>query len=340
MFAAQTELQKAQKVKEYLIKKNLSHPDYIPVKELGLIYFPLLKKATVPGAKVVAVRFSFPVKFQQPSFEELLKSKLTPAEMKVLPKSQEIVGKILILEIPPELASKEKIIAEAYLKQAKHVETVVKKEDIHAGEYRLRKVKVLAGKKTTETIHQESGVKIKLDLEKTYFSARSANERLRIAKQIKTPEEVLVMFSGAAPYPLVLARNSPAQKIYGIEINPLAHRYALENVSLNNMDNKIVIYQGDVHTVLPPLRKKFDRIVMPLPRTGKEFLDVALTKAKAGTIVHFYSFLREEEMPAEAKKIKELCSKLKHPVRVLRMTKCGQFSPHTFRVCFDLKVLR
>lgn len=339
MYAAQTELKSAQKVKEYLIQKKLFHPDYLLVKELGFIYFPLVKKAKVPSAKVVSPLFSFPEKLKQPTVEELLHGQLTPQELELLPKSQEVVGKILILEIPPGLEKKEKIIAEAYLKHSKTIETVVMKKEFHEGDYRLRKVKVLAGKKSKETIHQENGVKIKLDLEKTYFSARSSNERLRIAKQVKRGEEVLVMFSGAGPYPLVLAKNSPAKIIYGIELNPGAHQYALQNVELNNFVGRIIMLEGEVRAIVPSLPRKFGRIIMPLPKSAENFLDIALAAAKKGGLIHFYSFIPEEELKKEGQRIKKICAGLKHPVRILRSVKCGQFSPRTFRVCFDMKVL-
>lgn len=340
MFAAETELKNAQKVKEYLIQKKLFHPDYLLVKELGFIYFPMIRKAAVPRAKVVSPSFSFPPKQKNLSVEELLKGKLTPKELELLPKSQEIVGTILILEIPPELEKKERIIAEAYLKNSKTIKTVVKKEEFHEGDYRLRKVKVLAGKNTKEAIHQENGVKIKLDLEKTYFSARSSNERLRIAKLVKKGEEVLVMFSGAAPFPLVLAQNSPAKKIYGIELNPWAHQYAIQNVELNHCAGRVIILEGDVRTVVPSLHRKFGRIIMPLPKSAENFLDIALTAAKKGAMIHFYSFIPEDEIKKEGQRIKKVCAGLKHPVRIVRSVKCGQFSPRTFRVCFDMKMVK
>lgn len=340
MLAAQTELKKAEKVKEQLKAHNLINTKYLAVKEFGYIYFPLLKKTGIPGTKMVNTKFSFPEKPKPMVIQEQLKGRLTKKEFSLFPKSQEIVGKIMILEIPDQLKKKEKFIAQAYLRQNRSIETVVKKVALHEGEFRLRKVKILAGKKTKETIHRESGVKIKLDLEKTYFSARLGNERLRVAKQVKKDEEILVMFSGAAPYPLVLARHSPAKKIYGIEINPLAHQYALENVALNSFQNRIIIYEGDVRRIAPELKQKFERIVMPLPKTGELFLDVALGKVKPKGIIHLYDFAREEEINQRGEEVRELCRRYKHPVKVLRTVKCGQYSPGVFRVCFDLKVLR
>ena len=338
MLAAYTELKYAQKVKEFLVKKQLLHQGYLPVKELDHIYFVMNKKVAIPHAKVVNTKFAFPERQKPATVDYLLKGKLTSKQMELLPRTQEVVGEILILEIPEELKHKEKTIAEAYLKANKHISTVVKKSDIHAGQFRTRKVTILAGKKTKETIHHENGIELKLHLERTYFSARSGSERLRIAKLVKPGEDVMVMFSGAAPYPLVIANNSEARHVYGIELNPEAHAYALENVLLNNLQDRVTIMHGDVKHKIPPLKKKFDRIVMPLPKTGEQFLDLALLKAKKGAVIHLYSFLDETGIDPYAKKVKEMCKKLGYSVKVLRKVKCGQFSPGVFRVCLDMKV--
>tara|TARA_Y100000310_G_scaffold153901_1_gene153464 strand:+ start:27789 stop:28808 length:1020 start_codon:yes stop_codon:yes gene_type:complete len=337
MLAAFTNLKNAQKVKNYLAKRNLFYKDYLPLRELDHIYFPISKKTRIPGAKVVKVKFKFRKKGAKVTIETLLKNKLTPTQLSRIPKSQEVIGKIMILEVPESLYKKEKQIAEAYLELNKNITTVVKKTKMHSGVFRTRKVKILAGKKTKETIHQENGIRMKLHLEKTYFSARSANERLRIAKQVKKGEEVMVMFSGAAPFPLVIAKNSKAKKVYGIELNQEAYGFALESLALNKLEKKIQLYRGDVRTVLPKIKKKFDRIAMPLPKTGEDFLYLALRKIKKKGIIHLYSFLKEQDIAKEAKRISKKCQESRYKVRILRKVKCGQFSPGTFRVCFDIR---
>ncbi len=338
MLAVETSLQNAQKVKEYLTRHNLLNFDYLPIKEFDVIYFPILKKAKIPHAIIVDTKFPFPQKKHDLTVEEVLKDKLTKEEMKILPKSQEVVGDILILEISAELQKKEKLIAQAYLKTHKSIKTVVKKDHVHEGEFRLRRVKVLAGENRKETIHQENGVKIKLHLEKTYFSARSATERLRIAKLVKLGEKVLVMFSGAAPYPLVIAKHSQASMVYGIEINPEAHQFALESVDLNHLENRVKIFEGDVREIMPTMKESFDRIAMPLPKTGEEFLDVALPKVKKGGMIHLYAFLAEDEIPTHKKYVQSICKKLGYQIKILKTVKCGQFSPRVFRICFDIIV--
>jgi tRNA (guanine37-N1)-methyltransferase len=335
MLAAYTQLKNAQKVKQFLVKKKLLSQNFLPVKELDGIYFPLSKNAKVPGAKVTNVKITFKEKPGVLTIEKLLEKNLTKNQLNLIPKSQEIVGDILILEIPQKLEGKEKIIAEAYLNLLPSIKTVVKKSKEHSGIYRTRGVKILAGKKTKETVHYENGVRIKLHLEKTYFSARSGSERLRIANQVKKGENVLVMFSGAAPYPLVIAKNSPASKIFGIEMNPLAHEFAVDNLELNKVQN-VIINRGDVRLILPKLRRKFDRIVMPLPKSSEEFLALSLTKIKSPGIINLYTFLNEKEINTYTKKIRKICKDGGKIVKSIKHVKCGSFSPGVFRICFDL----
>ncbi|MDD5133319.1 MAG: class I SAM-dependent methyltransferase family protein [Candidatus Nanoarchaeia archaeon] len=245
-----------------------------------------------------------------------------------LPKSYDIIGDILIFEVKEKLNSKqEKQIANELLKQHNNVKVVAKRSSIHEGKYRLRKIKILAGEKRKETIHKESGLNFKLDVEKCYFSERSSNERLRIANLVKKDEIVLVMFSGIAPLPLVISKYSKAKEIYGIELNPLAHKYALENVRINKRTN-ISLYKGDVKKVLPKLKIKFDRIVMPLPRTAEKYLDLALKYLKPKGTIHLYKFEHEDNFNDLIKKY----SKFK-----VNLVKAGVFGPQIFRVCLDLK---
>ena len=85
MLSAQTDLKNAQKVKEFLLKKNLIDQDYNIVKEMGLIYFPIKKKVKIPSAKIINTKFSFPKKQHDPTIEELLKNQLTKSQLKSVP---------------------------------------------------------------------------------------------------------------------------------------------------------------------------------------------------------------------------------------------------------------
>ncbi|MBW3004545.1 class I SAM-dependent methyltransferase family protein [Candidatus Woesearchaeota archaeon] len=273
------------------------------------------------------------------TLKQALEKKLTKKEIALVPSSFDVVGSVAIIEIPEELKKKEKIIAETMIQLFKPVKTVVKKSGIHYGKYRRQKLDVIGGEKTKVAECKESGVRIKVDLEKCYFSSRLGTERLRVAKLVKPKEKVLVMFSGVAPYPLVIARNAEPEIVYGVELNPVAHKFGEENVKLNKLQNKIKLFQGDVIDIVPKLKKKFDRILMPMPKTSLTFLGTAFKAAKKGTIIHFYTFGREEEFADIRKTILEECKKHKKKCRIIKIAKAGHYAPGVYRVCVDFRLL-
>ncbi len=266
--------------------------------------------------------------------KEALQNELTESELKELKTAYDTIGSIAIIEIPKKLVKKEKTIANELMKLQKNIKTVCKKTSFYGGKYRTRKLKIIAGEKTKETEYKENGVVLKLDVEKVYFSPRLSTERLRIMKLVKPNESVLVMFSGCAPYVCVIAKNTKAKEVYGIEINPVAHKYAEQNVKLNKLNN-VTLIKGDVARVIPKLNKKFDRIVMPLPKSAKTFLKYAFKAAKKGATIHFYDFEREDELNKAKEKVMKECKKYKKKCEILNIVKCGQYGPRKYRVCVD-----
>jgi tRNA (guanine37-N1)-methyltransferase len=83
---------------------------------------------------------------------------------------------------------------------------------------------------------------------------------------------------------------------------------------------------------------KFDRIIMPLPKSADDYLEVAIKVSKKGTIIHFYDFQQEGEFEKSAEKIKKACQAAKRECKILGITKCGQSAPREFRVCVDFEV--
>ena len=140
------------------------------------------------------------------------------------------------------------------------------------------------------------------------------------------------MFSGIAVYTCILAKK--AKEIYAIEINPTANKYAQENIKLNKLNN-IKLLKGDVKKVLPKIKKKFNRIIMPLPKSAELFLNLAKSKLKKSGIIHLYTFLQEKELKT---KPKQLIQKYLKKFKIKKIIKCGKYSPYTYRVCIDIKL--
>ncbi len=261
----------------------------------------------------------------------LLEEKIiTKSELNFVPNSFDTVGDIAIFnEIPQEIKKKEKKIGKKLLELQKNIKVVVKKSGKYSGRLRTPKLTHLAGERRKVTAHVESGCKLNLDVEKCYFSTRSGAERLRIAKKTKKNESVLVMFSGIAPFPCIISKHSNAKEIHAVELNRTAHKFAKQNILQNKLEN-VFLHQGDVNKILPVIKKKFDRIIMPLPKSAKNYLDLALKKLKSKGTIHLYLFANETEF-------KNIKKEYKKKFKTVKLTKAGHFGPGVFRICLDLK---
>src|SRR3989338_11705439 len=107
------------------------------------------------------------------------------------PKSFDQIGTIAIFNEFPR-KNRQKLV-KSILNQ--RIRTVAIKTKAYSGKLRLPKIKIIAGDKTKETAHKENNVLLKLNIEKCYFSVRSANERLRISRLVNDNESVMVLFS-------------------------------------------------------------------------------------------------------------------------------------------------
>ena len=344
MRALKVPLKQAEKWKKYILVNDIIDKEHHYVKDKEFIYFPIKREFTIIRSKELSfIDKEFNKSVRKGTLKESLEKSLTSEEMAFVKTAHDIIGSIAILEIPKDLEKRGKVIAETLLKVNPQIKTVLKKAATHEGVFRTQKMDYLAGEKTKETIYRENNVRLKFNVEKVYFSVRLSTERKRIMQLVKPNEEILVMFSGCAPYPIVLAKNTAAKRILGIEINPDGHAYGLENIKLNKIKNVDLICD-DVHRILPQLRKEspnlvFDRILMPLPKTANEFLDDALLVSKKGTIIHFYDFLKIGKFNEAIEKIDEACKKQRLRYKILETVKCGQHAPYVYRICVDFKIL-
>ena len=90
--------------------------------------------------------------------------------------------------------------------------------------------------------------------------------------------------------------------------------------------------------IAPTLKKKFDRILMPLPLSGENFLDVALSLIKKNGIIHYYDFKEEDSFDIAKQKVKDACKLAGKKCRILKVKKCGQIGKRTYRICVDFKI--
>ena len=264
--------------------------------------------------------------------KEALKNKLSAKELQLLRRSFDVIGDIAIVEIPSDLRKKQKLIGKTLLSLMSNVKVVVVEEGEHEGVFRRQKLSVVAGEKRFVTVHKESGVLLKLDVAKCYYSPRLGSERLRIASLVRPGERVLVAGSGVGVYPLVIAKHSDAKEIVVVEINPVAHKFAAQNVVLNKLSERVKVIKGDV---FKEKLGKFDRIIVAMPTFGVVFVPELLKVAKQKVFLHVLDFAAEEDLDFPARRLQEVCKKKKRACKVLRTVKAGQPGVRKYRVCVD-----
>jgi len=256
------------------------------------------------------------------------------------PSSFDIIGHIAIIEVPERLKRKKKLIAKVIMELNRHIKTVLEKASERKGVYRIRKYRFLAGEKNFETIHKEYGCVFKLDPTKVYFSPRELTERQRIASQVKENEVVMVMFAGVGPYAIQIAKKQPKVKeVIAIEINPVAVKYAKENVVLNKVQDKVKVIEGDVREKCKDFYGKCDRVVMPLPKGAEDFLDIAVNCLKNEGYIHFYNWGAEPNIFENAEKIvQEKLGNLGVKYKIINKRKVLPYAPRKWKVCLDIYV--
>lgn len=326
---------KAEEVRKYITENNLYAADYKTFRDENHVYFPVLKK--LEGYAAVEMEGEMFEKAK--NLREALLDFLDDEELENLVTSYDMVGDIAIIDIPEELESKEKEIANALLETNKRLKVVAKKLGKVESEFRVRPLKVIAGEKRTETLYMEHGCRMKVDVANVYFSVRLSTERKRIAELVKPGENILALFAGVGPFPIVISKKHPDTEIVAIELNPEGVKYMKENIKLNKMDN-ITAVQGDAREVVLEKYKNFaDRILMPLPRSADKFLDVAIAGAKNGCIVHVYSFAPIEN-PYEdiEKRISEEAENAGVAAEIVNKKIVRPYAPKIVQVVIDFKV--
>ncbi|MFT5728707.1 MAG: tRNA (guanine37-N1)-methyltransferase [Desulforhopalus sp.] len=272
--------------------------------------------------------------------KDILAPVLAQEELDLLIGSYDIVGDIAIVIVPAELTHRETLIGESILTSNKKLRVVAKRAGNYGGEFRTIDLKIIAGENRKETQVTEFGVRLLVNVETTYFSVRSGNERRRLASLVQPMESVLVMFSGVGPYPLIIAKHSEAKKVVGIEKNPLAHEYAVKNLKLNKKLKNVQFIVGDAADLPLLLDERYDRIVMPLPTMADRFLPVAMEMLKEeGGWIHYYEMAKEGSFETAVEKVQSSAESTGRKRVASSIIRCGHCGPRTHRICVDSQIV-
>jgi len=271
-----------------------------------------------------------------------LADKLPPNLLASVPRAIDFVGDIAIVEVPPELTDQKKEIGEAILKAHKHISTVLAKSGSVEGVYRIRDFEVIAGSEKTATIYREYGCVYHVDIAKAYFSPRLSTEHNRVASQVKEGETIVDLFAGVGPFAIPIAKKHKNVRVYAVDVNPDAIALLKRNIAVNRAEKQVVPILGDARQIVrQQLSGKADRVIMNLPETALEFVDVACEALKPdGGIMHYYGFVKASN-PLETAKVRltEAVNQNNRQVKKLLLAKTvREVAPYTWQVVVDSEI--
>lgn len=338
MLAIKIPKKQADYLRRILLKHSLINLDYKIKRSDEYVYIPLLKKPEGDDLKESGLNYelvdtSFETHIKHPSsLKGYLKDEFEPGKIDEIKKSFDIIGDVVILEIPEDLKDLKYKIGDAALKFTKR-KAVYRKTSEIKGVRRTRTLEHLAGEDNSETTYTEYGSQIHLDVRKVYFSPRLATERERIVEQVMDGEVIVDLFAGVGPFSINIARHRSVE-IYAVDINPHAIHYLKENIELNKMKGRIIPVLSDAHEFLSKNDLKADRIIMNLPGTASKYLEDAVKSLKTGGTLNYYEFSSDYQTPVE--RIKEASEE--REVRILEKRKVKSSSPGTWHMGIDARI--
>jgi len=270
------------------------------------LYIPLLRevqgielatlKSQIPSFKLFKAVFS-EKQFPPETLTQALQGKLATDLLDKIPQSFDIIGDIIVIDIPPQLKPYQNKIGEAILQKQKNVVAVLGKAGDISGVFRVRDYDFIAGEHKTKTIHREFGCQYHVDIAKAYFSPRLSHEHERVAALVQGSETVVDLFAGVGPFSVLIGKRNPNAKVYAVDLNPDAFELLTVNVGVNKVENHVFPILADAREIAATkLKNVADRVIMNLPETAIDFIDAACNAMKLqGGVVHFYGFVRSPD---------------------------------------------
>ena len=260
----------------------------------------------------------------------------TGEEVAALPDRWERLGRLVLLRVPPGLASREVEMAGLYARVL-GVDGVLAEEGVVTGVERHPTVRPILGE-GTETVHREHGVEYAFDAARQMFSKGNVGERLRMGRTVRDGETVVDMFAGIGYFTLPMAVLGSPAVVHATEIDPEAHGWLVSNVARNGVEDVVRPTLGDCREVAP--RGVADRVVMGYVGGTEGFLDVAMeVLGPGGGVVHLHEKYGIEEVPERPlAAVEEAASEAGREARLLSWREVKSYAPAIVHAVVDVEV--
>jgi tRNA (guanine37-N1)-methyltransferase len=249
------------------------------------VLFPVLSPPEPPLEGTCVEEREFPTEAAVPhSYRELIT--LGPALQALLPRAFDVIGDVVLVRLPPELAAHADEIGSALLRFVPGARRVGWDRGVR-GEARLRTLTPIAGTGSWRTRYRENGLEFVVDPEVAYFSPRLAGEHERISSEVRPTESIWDLCCGVGPFALTIARKSGARRIVAVDSNPAAIALLRENATRLGVTGRIEARTEPLDRFLPSAGTA-DRVILNLPHEGIKYLPSVSVAVAPGGTVHYY----------------------------------------------------
>jgi len=327
----------AEEIRSYLIAENILNEDYKICNDGKFVFFPLKENIEIDKTLGQVVEININAKNKKfCSYKDFLR---IPSDLLgFLPSSFDVIGSIILVKLASNLFDYRLEIGNALLKANKNVRTVCAVKNV-VGEFRTRDLEVIAGEDNFLTVHKEYNIKFFVDVDKTYFSPRLANERKRIAGLVGNNEIICDMFAGVAPFSIMISKFANPGRIVAIDKNEYACDLANRNIRLNNVLDKIEVFNYDASDIDLVFRNKnivFDRVIMNLPFKSIDFLNIAFSIVKKNCVIHLYVIEDKNQVSSLVKKIDKIAFDKQLKIVDIKPNLIKSYSPREFYISIDI----
>ena len=191
------------------------------------------------------------------------------------PAAFETAGHVAHINLRPELLPYKRLIGQVLLDKNVHITTVVNKTSSIATEFRTFPMELIAGVDDTKVEMKETGCKFYFDFKDVYWNSRLQHEHERIVKSLEKKQVVCDMMAGIGPFAVPAAKKGCL--VYANDLNPKSYEYLVGNARLNRVEKNLNCYNLCGREFIREVVKQkitFHRVLMNLPATAIEFLDV------------------------------------------------------------------
>lgn len=162
-------------------------------------------------------------------------------------------------------------------KNSPQIKTVVNKVNAIDETYRFFRMELLAGEDDMVATVKEHGCSFTFDFSKVYWNSRLQSEHKRLVDIFQKDEVICDMFAGVGPFAIPAAKKGCV--VYANDLNPESFAALVKNCEMNRVQKHVHCFNKDAREILKHLLQKdknlyFDHVIMNLPATAVDFLDV------------------------------------------------------------------